>query len=44
MNSSTISKVFESGVDVAVTGSAFFGAKDKAEFVNRLSKGKGERR
>ena len=44
VNSSTISKVFESGVDVAVTGSAFFGAKDKAEFVNRLSKGKGERR
>ena len=44
VNSSTIAKVFESGVDVAVTGSAFFGAKEKADFVNKLSKGKGERR
>ncbi len=44
VNSSTIADVFESGVDVAVTGSAFFGAQDKAEFLERLSKGIGDRR
>ena len=44
VNSSTISDVFESGVDVAVTGSAFFNAQDKAEFVDRLSRGQGVRK
>ena len=44
VNYSTIADVFASGVDVAVTGSAFFNAQDKGEFVDRLSKGQGERR
>lgn len=43
VNARTISDVFDSGVDVAVTGSAFFGANDKAEFVDKMSKGLGDR-
>ncbi len=44
VNYKTIADVYESGVDVAVTGSAFFGASDKAEFVDHMSKGIGEAR
>lgn len=44
VNYRTIANVFDSGVDVAVTGSAFFSAPDKGEFVHRLSHGQGERR
>ena len=35
VNSSTITDVFSSGVDVAVAGSAFFSAKDKRSFVQK---------
>ena len=42
VNLNTISEVSESGVDVVVTGSAFFNAEDKKEFVRRMSEGKGE--
>ena len=42
VNLNTISEVSESGVDVVVTGSAFFNAEDKKEFVRRVSEGKGE--
>ena len=41
VNTTTIADVFESGVDVAVTGSAFFGASDKRMFVQKMSKGQG---
>lgn len=41
VNATTIADVFESGVDVAVTGSAFFGASDKRMFVQKMSKGQG---
>jgi ribulose-phosphate 3-epimerase len=44
VNSSTIAEVFESGVDVAVTGSAFFNSRDKRSFVQKMSVGKGETR
>ncbi len=43
VNAKTIADVFASGVDVAVTGSAFFKATDKAEFVDWMSKGVGDR-
>ena len=42
VNLKTISDVAASGVDVVVTGSAFFNANDKALFVQRVSKGQGE--
>lgn len=42
VNLNTISEVADSGVDVVVTGSAFFNAEDKKEFVRRVSEGKGE--
>ncbi len=42
VNYKTIGEVYESGVDVAVTGSAFFKAQDKGTFVSRMSKGQGE--
>jgi len=42
VNYKTSADVFASGVDVAVTGSAFFNAKDQAEFVSRMSRGLGE--
>ena len=42
VNSSTIADVFNSGVDVAVTGSAFFSSKDKHAFVQKMSRGQGE--
>ena len=44
VNSSTITDVFSSGVDVAVAGSAFFSAKDKRSFVQKLSRGQGDLR
>lgn len=44
VNSSTIADVFDSGVDVAVAGSAFFNAKDKRAFVQKMSRGQGEPR
>ena len=44
VNSSTIADVFDSGVDVAVAGSAFFNAKDKRAFVQKMSRGPGEPR
>ena len=42
VNLRTIGNVAESGVDVAVAGSAFFNASDKALFVRKMSKGLGE--
>lgn len=39
INLQTIAEAFESGIDVAVTGSAFFNAKDKKDFVRKMSKG-----
>lgn len=39
VNRKTIKDVFASGVDVAVTGSAFFNDKDKKGFVQSMSKG-----
>ena len=42
VNANTIAEVFDSGVDVAVTGSAFFGAGDKRMFVQKMSKGQGD--
>ena len=42
VNAKTIAEVFDSGVDVAVTGSAFFGAGDKRMFVQKMSKGQGD--
>ena len=44
VNSSTITDVFSSGVDVAVAGSAFFSAKDKRSFVQKMSRGQGDLR
>ena len=44
VNSSTIADVFDSGVDVAVAGSAFFTAKDKRSFVQKMSRGQGDLR
>jgi ribulose-phosphate 3-epimerase len=44
VNASTIADVFASGVDVAVTGSAFFSAKDKRSFVQKMSRGQGDAR
>ena len=44
VNSSTITDVFSSGVDVAVAGSAFFSAKDKRSFVQKISRGQGDLR
>ena len=44
VNSSSIADVFASGVDVAVTGSAFFKAKDKRSFVQKMSRGQGDMR
>ena len=44
VNSSTIADVFASGVDVAVAGSAFFSAKDKRSFVQKMSRGQGDLR
>lgn len=41
VNRKTIKDVFASGVDVAVTGSAFFNDKDKKGFVQSMSKGSG---
>lgn len=41
VNSKTISDVYASGVDVAVTGSAFFNAPDMKAFVQCMSKGLG---
>ena len=41
VNRKTIKDVFASGVDVAVTGSAFFNDKDKKSFVQSMSKGSG---
>ena len=42
VNASTIADVFASGVDVAVAGSAFFSAKDKRTFVQKMSRGQGD--
>lgn len=42
VNLRTIGNVAESGVDVAVAGSAFFNASDKALFVRKMSKGLGD--
>lgn len=39
VNAKTICDVFDSGVDVSVTGSAFFNAQDKKGFVVNMSKG-----
>lgn len=39
VNAKTISAVYASGVDVAVTGSAFFNAADQKAFVQNMSKG-----
>ena len=44
VNASTITDVFSSGVDVAVAGSAFFSAKDKRSFVQKMSRGQGDLR
>ena len=44
VNSSTITDVFSSGVDVAVAGSAFFSSKDKRSFVQKMSRGQGDLR
>ena len=44
VNLSTITDVFSSGVDVAVAGSAFFSAKDKRSFVQKMSRGQGDLR
>ena len=44
VNSSTITDVFSSGVDVAVAGSAFFSAKDKRSFVQKMCRGQGDLR
>ncbi|MBR2281419.1 MAG: ribulose-phosphate 3-epimerase [Spirochaetales bacterium] len=41
VNRKTIRDVFESGVDIAVTGSAFFNDSDKRGFVHSMSKGLG---
>lgn len=41
VNRKTIKDVFASGVDVAVTGSAFFNDNDKKGFVQSMSKGSG---
>lgn len=38
----TIVDASEAGIDVAVAGSAFFASKDKADFVNRISRGFGK--
>ncbi len=42
VNRKTIKEVFASGVDVAVTGSAFFNDEDKRGFVSSMSRGLGE--
>lgn len=42
VNLKTIKAVADSGVDVAVAGSAFFNAPDKALFVQKLSRGQVE--
>ena len=42
VNLKTISAVAESGVDVAVAGSAYFNAPDKTLFVRKMSRGQGE--
>ena len=42
VNLKTIKAVADSGVDVAVAGSAFFNAPDKALFVRKMSEGQGE--
>jgi ribulose-phosphate 3-epimerase len=36
VNLDTVSSIIEAGVDVAVTGSAFFGAEDRTRFVHRM--------
>ncbi len=41
VNRTTIRDVFDSGVDIAVTGSAFFKDADKRGFVKSMSKGSG---
>ena len=42
VNLKTIGDVADSGVDVVVTGSAFFKAQDKVLFVRKMSEGQGE--
>ncbi|MCF0261366.1 MAG: ribulose-phosphate 3-epimerase [Sphaerochaetaceae bacterium] len=42
VNSSTISNVYDSGVDIIVAGSAFFKASDKKSFIDNMSQGLGK--